>query len=918
MVDESETEHSDFEERRQIMKKKALVSIIVAVLLMGVLSIVYFLRSVPPPTQTKDMSLSEASEGTEENLHARAQYKWMLLRDPATNQIPKDIGRRELEFVNNLASKTSGRQITTDIDWDARGPCNIGGRTKALAIDVTDESTILAGCVSSGMWKSTDGGASWTKTTASDQLHSVSCIAQNKYPGNEHIWYYGTGEWGNNSASVPLAAGATYRGDGIFKSTNGGTSWSLLSSTVSGTPATTDSFDFVWKIITFDENGVYAATSTGLFKSTNGGDSWQHVIDFGGDYPSTDMAMTSLDTCYAAVAGDGPNNGIYKSADGENWNNITPVDWPDSTDRTVIAIAPSNEDVIYFLTEVAYLKQELRKYEVGVGWTDLSANLPFGGEMITYGGKMLILYVKPDDENTLFLGTVGFYRSTDGGQSWEVIGAYSDFHVDQHSIAFYSSDPDSMIVGNDGGLFRTSDNMAVPEYDPSSGEYHIDWQSLNEGYVTTQFYAITLDHGTPGSETILGGTQDNSWLFTTSSDPLVPWTSIFKGSTDGGFSAISDGGQSYYTSQAATFTIWRHEFPGGELQWTEVTPCSTFGGSLWLPPFILDPHDTKIMYLPWRYEMWRNSDLTGIPWVFPPVCTNMNWTQLDSVKHYTSALAMSPAEPRRLYYGSQDGHLFKLDNPHQGQPVPVEITGVNFPYYPYCPYIHCIAVDPQDIDKVIVSFPSYGVISIYASEDGGASWTLVAGNLEEYPNGSGSGPSVRWVSILYVENKPIYFAGTSVGLFSTTNLDSMNTVWVQEGASTIGNVVIDMIDVRQSDGFVVVGTHGNGVYSTYVTEYPSAVEEEASSPIASFELHPAYPNPFNVATTIRFTLPKQGIANLKVYNVLGQEVATLVDEHLKAGKHQVQWTAGEVASGTYLIRLSYEGYSKTQKVVLLK
>jgi hypothetical protein len=147
----------------------------------------------------------------------------------------------------------------------------------------------------------------------------------------------------------------------------------------------------------------------------------------------------------------------------------------------------------------------------------------------------------------------------------------------------------------------------------------------------------------------------------------------------------------------------------------------------------------------------------------------------------------------------------------------------------------------------------------------------------------------------------------------------MNTVWGQEGTSTIGNVVIDMIDVRQSDGFVVVGTHGNGVYSTYVTEYPSAVEEEeASSPIASFTLQPAYPNPFNVATTIRFSLPKGGVAKLKVYNVLGQEVETLVDEHLKAGEHQVQWTADEVASGTYLIRLSYEGYSKTQKVILLK
>jgi hypothetical protein len=199
-----------------------------------------------------------------------------------------------------------------------------------------------------------------------------------------------------------------------------------------------------------------------------------------------------------------------------------------------------------------------------------------------------------------------------------------------------------------------------------------------------------------------------------------------------------------------------------------------------------------------------------------------------------------------------------------------------------------------------------------------SSWTPVSGNLEEYPDGSGAGPSVRWVSILYVDNKPIYFAGTSVGLFFTINLDGMNTVWVQEGGSTIGNVVIDMIDVRQSDGFVVVGTHGNGVYSTHVTEYPSVVEEEAESPIAGFALHPAYPNPFNPTTTICFNLPHAGVANLKVYNVLGQEVATLADGHLQAGEHQVQWMADKFASGTYVIRLSFENYTKTQKLILLK
>jgi hypothetical protein len=904
------------------MKRLGLLVVAGLVLAMGLLTIAYFLKSGPNLSQRRDRIRSQALEGTEEDPQARARYRWQLLRDPRTNDIPRDIGRRELAFVNNLASKRMGKRLVADTQWQPRGPVNIGGRTKALALDATDENTILAGCVSSGMWKSTDGGASWKKTTAANQLHSVSCIAQNTASGRENVWYYGTGEWSSGtggSAAGPAGTGTSYRGDGIFKSLDGGESWQMLPFTVSGTPTATDPFDFVWKVVTFGTDGIYAATSTGLFRSIDGGDSWQHVIDLGADYPSMDIALSSAGTAYAAVGGKGPVNGIYQSADGVTWENISPPDWPDTTIRTVIATAPSDENVVYFLTEVAHWKQQLIKYEAGVGWTDLSANLPFGGEMTTYGGNMLILYVQPDDDGTLFLGTIGLYRSTDGGQSFELIGAFSDFHVDQHSIAFYPSDPRAMIVGNDGGLFRTSDNLAEPELDPSSGEYHIAWESLNNGYVTAQFYTITLDHGTPGSETVLGGTQDNSWLFTTSLDPSVPWTSIFKGATDGGCSAISDGGDYYYTSQAGTFTIWRHTFPGGVHHWTEITPAAISGGSLWLPPFLLDPHDNRIMYLPWRTQMWRNSDLTAIPEVFPPQPTDVNWARLDSVRnYYISALGMSPAEPRRLYYGSQDGHLFRLDDPYQGQPVPVEITGENFPYYPYCPYIHCIAVDPEDVDDVIVAFPNYGVVSIYASQDGGDTWSPVSANLEENPDGTGSGPSIRWVSILHVEGKPLYFAGTSVGLFSATNLDGKNTVWTQEGASAIGNVVIDMVDTRQSDGVVAVATHGNGVYTAQITEYPTAVEEEAGRPIVSFALRPPYPNPFNETTTIRFHLPHAGDVTLKVYNTLGQEVSTLADGPLQAGEHRVQWAAKRLASGVYFVRLSFENSFQTRKVILLR
>ncbi|MCK5465196.1 MAG: hypothetical protein KAI95_19350, partial [Bacteroidales bacterium] len=384
-----------------------------------------------------------------------------------------------------------------------------------------------------------------------------------------------------------------------------------------------------------------------------------------------------------------------------------------------MSIAPSDEDIVFFFTELADRNQQLLKYENEVGWTDLTQGLPNNAEMMTYGGNMLIVYVKTDDVNTVFIGTVGLFRSTDGCQSFEYIGAYSDFHVDQHAIVFYPSDPETMIVGNDGGLFRTKNNLAEPEYDSTSGEYHIPWESLNNGYLTTQFYTVSLDHETEGSEIISGGMQDNGCMFTTSANHLDPWENLIWG--DGGFTAIASGGKYHYTANAATFSIYRHTWPEGEHLWTEVTPASSLRAGLWLQIFVLDPYDDKIMYLPVQRELWRNADLTQIPFVFPPVPTDSNWTKLSNVNdHYITAMGMSGAEPRRLYYGSNWGKIFYIDNPHEGQPVPVDVTPDRIPFaYPQGGWINCIAVDPRDANKVMVAFSMYESISIFATENGG-------------------------------------------------------------------------------------------------------------------------------------------------------------------------------------------------------
>jgi hypothetical protein len=335
----------------------------------------------------------------------------------------------------------------------------------------------------------------------------------------------------------------------------------------------------------------------------------------------------------------------------------------------------------------------------------LRPNLPYGGDFTTFGASMMVIKVKPDDENTLFLGAMNLHRSTNGGQSWVLVDdllTWGRFHVDQHSVAFYPSNPRRMIAGNDGGLFRTDDNLT------NLGQYEqVAWYPLNNGYLTTQFYTVAVDHQTPGSPMVAGGMQDNGCMFTQSANPGIPWQLYVWG--DGGYMSITKGAQYVYTSLGATLGVYRNAFVNGELQVTEVTPAQASMG-LWLNPMILDPHDQRVMYLPAAMELWRNSDLTQIPYIWPAQRTDVNWTKLTNVNALTSALAMSEALPRTLYYGTVEGMLFRLDNPQSGQPVPVQLSSTGLPPYAY---IHCIAVDPRDPDKLLVVYPNYGIISIF-------------------------------------------------------------------------------------------------------------------------------------------------------------------------------------------------------------
>ena len=222
-----------------------------------------------------------------------------------------------------------------------------------------------------------------------------------------------------------------------------------------------------------------------------------------------------------------------------------------------------------------------------------------------------------------------------------------------------------------------------------------------------------------------------------------------------------------------------------------------------------------------------------------------------------------------------------------------------------------IQADRLNPNNVLVTFSNYGVISIFYSNNGGTTWTAVAGNLEEFPDGSGNGPSVAWGHIYNNGAISKYYAGTSVGLYSTDSLNGLNTIWTQEGPNTIGNVVVDMITSRIYDSLIVVATHGNGIYTNQVF-IPTGVNEIQSM---ALKLN-CYPNPFNSSITIEASGNTSGQMEADIYDISGRCIKKIKQSNTT----QLVWDGNSYdnnysAAGTYIIHVTLKEKTGFIKVV---
>ncbi len=886
----------------------------------------------------------------------RSEYFHKMLRDPELGMIPTDIHAKEIAFAEKLSQQYPNRRkaVTEAIELKEVGPTDVGGRTRALAMDMRDPNIILAGGASGGIWKSVDGGASWSKKTDINSHLGVTALVQD--PTTPDKWFYSTGEFFGSAG----ASGATFYGSGIFISEDNGESWTQIETTRDSDTGFNSQFDFISSMAISPTTGTvfYASNALGIYRSTNDLVSSFHTLGDVNNHVWSDVAVNAngviiavLSTAFQGVE-QTFDPGVYVSTDdGISWNDITPASFPNNGNRSVIGVSQSDPNIFYVLTDTGSgaSGMSLHRFDItqstNVQTSDRTSGIPdFGnpvGDLNPQDGYNMLVRVHPTNSNIVFVGATNLFRSTDGFTTAPIsndgiaipgegpkywIGGYDydndvsqfpNHHPDQHNLIFFPNDPNKAISAHDGGLSFTNDITATP----------VTWTNLDNGYNVTQFYTVSI-HPEAEDGRIGGGTQDNGtpyFIFNFNGQSSL---SIDASSGDGAFTYL---GNNYAVTSSQNGFLLKFDYNGTDL--TNFSYISPLGAvdQQFIHPYVVDPSNENYMFYPAFDRMWRNDQLLTIDRnTSNSDGTSQGWTELPdldsgSENHEITALSFSNTNPSsRLYYASSDAVNSQIpfikrvdDVTSTDGDLNIAIANANGGSY-----VNDIAVNPDNGDEVMVVMSNYGVRSIWHSSDAGDNWTDIEGNLA-----GEDAPSIRSGAIVATnQDGNFYIVGTSVGLYYTNQLDAENTVWTRAAEDIIGNAIVSSLDYRRSDQVLAIGTHGRGLFVGKIGTPVSneLVDADFDQP-ANFSLNQNFPNPFNPSTNITFELPTNSSVTLNVFDLNGRKVASIYENQtMSAGSFTASFDASNLASGTYLYQLEAlpqngsNPYRQTKTMTLIK
>ncbi len=704
-----------------------------------------------------------------------AQQEFERTMDPALGYPPVSRSVKAFQELKKNYFRPGARQAIAGVEWEERGPKNIGGRTRALMFDPNDPDAekVWAGGIGGGLWYNeniTDAESSWVPV---DDFMANLAISHISYdPTETNTFYMGTGQGYTSDI----------RGAGIWKSTDGGTTWDVIESTDRNSQ-----FHYVLRVDVTHEGTVLAATRTGLYRSTDGGTNWTTVISERMD----DLEISETKIYAASRVG----SSIYVSEDdGESWTDITPAD---GADRIEIGIAPSDANVLYAMADGGSGGEDIEWMYVttdgGSSWTEMVTPLYLeqscteSTDHFTRGQAFfdLSFWVSPTNSNYVIVGGIDLHRSKDRGQTWEPVSYWTGadcgeyVHADQHSVAYRPGHPDEALFGSDGGVSYgiglNSDEL--PEF-----------EDRNKDYVTALFYSCAAQNEVH-SNVFLAGAQDNGTQRFTSYG--VNNTREATGG-DGAFVFID---QNEPNLQISSYI--RNDYSlsvDGGLSFVEFAGASD---GLFINPADYDD-EANVLYAASNSDSYNA--YTGISSDGAGSVTVQN-QQPSGLSGTATALTVSPYTDDVLFIGNSSGAVFKITDA-AGNAQATEITGSSFPTNST---VSCVAIGESD-DELMVTFSNYGVESVWYTSDGGAAWTSLQSSLPDIP--------VNWALFNPANTNQVLLA-TELGVWSSDDISAADPNWepTNEG---LANVKSTMLQYRSSDQLVTVSTFGRGLFTSRV------------------------------------------------------------------------------------------------------
>lgn len=882
----------------------------------------------------------------------RQEAKFQALRLPVVRGMggPAFMGLKPLPGIPPLGSSCDWTEMgpspqTDTVSTSAYHYGNVSGRVTSLALDTSGgQTTLYVGTAYGGVWKSTNAtGGSPSFTPISDPAQSLAVGAIALDPSHPSTLYVGSGELNMD--------GDSYYGVGIFRSPDGGNSWTLASTSNVGT------FEGLAcsKILVDPSNPatVLAAmgfscchsgltnTNQGVYRSTDSGASWAQVITVNGPgqaiggHSFTDLAYSASGTIFAAVR----FQGVYASTDhGASWTQMASPfpshTTPDTNNFARASLASRGTTLWCLVADVNDNPSKPGSGDTGLSqstdggntWTRVILPTNVFGSGTDIQGTYDQYVAAPAGTNTLVVAGIDVFTATlpvINNNSWtNVTKAYGggSVHPDQHAIALLDSN--HWFVGNDGGVWYTT----------NAGS---SFANLNTNLGTIQFYCVSPDPFTAGQ--FIGGSQDNGTALNHSNTGLT-WTEWDGG--DGGFNDASAAVAGQFYDENFGVGIFRSDSYGSDsFQTTVVDSTVVTDNASILVPFEALP-GSPVSLIMGTSRVWKGPGV--------PSGNGAGWAALSGFLDGTAGniliLQAAPSNSSFIYATTTDNnnttpayHVFT----NNGGGTWSNITGT----LPTGSPIQGLAIDPTHPATVYVGVQGFvgstGSGHVFESTNSGGAWTDITGNLPDAP--------VNWILVDPLFPGDLYVA-TDVGVFATQSVNGASTSWAQLGTKLPDSTVLTLKMASPCPRMIVAGTHGRGAWSICPldsscppTATPTITPTPTNTPTATptdtpcgwpgptctptpTPLPPAVfsalaePNVTDGQTPVNFlvNLPAPALITLSVYDIAGEEVySTSMEGAL--GTNPISWPpknqGGQaLASGIYIYAVQAGGGQKIGKI----